>query len=638
MVGTITFNDRFSNIKGVAYCSSMGVYTLRGTQNNVYNVDLFPNTGVEVGANIIFASSADTSAKFNELKVNLDLGVSATTWDGVWEYSNGGSNSVPTWAPLSVITDGTNKLQATGTQSLTFNMPPDWTNFHLTNVNIAVYYSFLIRFRVTTVTGLTEGGHFANVSNSTLAKGYTIYCTGFDIANHCTMAQIKAASIAGGWGVVTGVANSYSLACNLKIDTGNNYFLSKSENIQFEENFILWGYGTFFLGELISGDKVQKGSKFLFLARQCNYPSVLINGVGSKIYNSTFQIFTLPTSNNVNGYWGGLGSSVGSSVLDLYVEGLRQLAWYTTENVYMGVRSSGTMIETPGAILRDITVAGSMYCIRCTDVGGYSIHQCDFSGATYSPVNLYWSDRNTSGHVSSFVDCNWGTFTDNKKAYWNISPTPRLTNLDHKIQEVYSLEMKIVDKLNQPISGVNAVLKDIDGNEVFNLQTNLDGYIAVEEGTATSATTSVLNDTTKNWSVNQYFYKEILLTSGAGAGQRRIIKKGGTATQLPFAWDCTFTPGAGTKYIIIPYVTTKSMSPIDIIPSTTKWSVVKTYSPFTLTISKSGYETYSKIMDIDEAVKETINLKTTQPIRLLTDGVVLALTPETGSSSLLKKL
>jgi len=400
----------------------------------------------------------------------------------------------------------------------------------------------------------------------------------------------------------------------------------------------MWGEGIFTIGEIISGDKVRKGSKFLFLTRQCNYPSVCIRGEESKIFNSTFQVFTLPTSQNVNGYWGRLGSGTGSSVLDLYVEGFRQLAWSNASNVYIGVRST-SMIETPGAVLKNITISGSSYCMRHSTVGGLYIHQCDLSGATLAPVNPYQSDKNLAGHVSYYIDCDWGTFADTNKCRWSISLTPKLTNLDHKIQEMYSLQMNIVDDAGLPISDVNVVLKDVDGTEVLNVLTNPDGYVGTEQGIATSATNLVLNDTAKSWSVDQHFYKEILLTSGAGAGQRRIIKKGGTATQIPFAWDCTVTPSAGTKYIIIPYIVAKSMSPIDMTPNTVRLSVAKSFGQFTLTVSKTGYETYTKIMNINEAVKETIQLKTALKMRRGLQGeVYLADNPSVGSSAKILKV
>ena len=62
------------------------------------------------------------------------------------------------------------------------------------------------------------------------------------------------------------------------------------------------------------------------------------------------------------------------------------------------------------------------------------------------------------------------------------------------------------------------------------------------------------------------------------------------------------------------------------------------YNPFTITITKDGYETYESKFEITEKTDLIITLKPVVPIRISTEGPVLALAPETGSSSLLKKL
>lgn len=62
--------------------------------------------------------------------------------------------------------------------------------------------------------------------------------------------------------------------------------------------------------------------------------------------------------------------------------------------------------------------------------------------------------------------------------------------------------------------------------------------------------------------------------------------------------------------------------------------------PYKLVIEKEGYETYIENFTqlLSEPIVKTVALKTAKPIRISTEGPVLALAPETGSSSLLKKL
>lgn len=65
-----------------------------------------------------------------------------------------------------------------------------------------------------------------------------------------------------------------------------------------------------------------------------------------------------------------------------------------------------------------------------------------------------------------------------------------------------------------------------------------------------------------------------------------------------------------------------------------------TYSPFKIVISKDGYETYEEKFSVLAAVPvvKIVSLKAAVPIRVSTDGASLALQPELGSSSLLKKI
>jgi hypothetical protein len=616
----ITFNDIENNLNGVAYYDASQLtdalrYTIRGGSQNVYNVDLFPDSGVDVGDAVIFAINYNNCGKSNVLKLNLDVAINGTGITGVWEYSTGGTNAIPNWSALSIISDATNGLTVTGSRLVSFHIPLDWDNFHLTQVDSRIYYCFLVRYRITSVTTWTEGGHFANISSSQKARGYTINCVGFTSGSPVTMAQIKAANDAGGWGVVTAVGNSYSFACNLYIES-SSFFTSKMESIQFELNWFLFGDGTFNLGEIISGDKVRRGSKFSFLGKNCNYPSSRMTGPNSQIFNSSFQV--IPDANNsagFNGPWGNVAAEAGTSVYDVYIESFRQLVMNNVNNVYMGVKGGGTSfsdchIESPGAVIIDLTIAGGPYAIRPVGQAPLYIHRSDFSGVTVSPINPYWSDSWATGHQSYYVDCDFGSFADANKAYWFISPTPKLTRTDHKVWQTYSFQARVVDSVGAPLPSVNVMLRNADGSVHFSNTTSPDGYISPDFGTATSGTTAVLNDTSKLWAVDAYFYKEILLTSGTGQKQRRVIKRGGTATQLPFAWPCSIAPASGTKYVIIPYVNARALSPIAITPSTGQNSFLSVdNNPFSMTIRKYGKEFQAFSLNITEAVVTTYNAK-----------------------------
>lgn len=69
------------------------------------------------------------------------------------------------------------------------------------------------------------------------------------------------------------------------------------------------------------------------------------------------------------------------------------------------------------------------------------------------------------------------------------------------------------------------------------------------------------------------------------------------------------------------------------------WSKTTMVNDLSLSISKDGYENYSTNLDnVLSKQSLTYTLKTAKPIRISTDGAILALEPALGSSSLLKKL
>jgi hypothetical protein len=85
-------------------------------------------------------------------------------------------------------------------------------------------------------------------------------------------------------------------------------------------------------------------------------------------------------------------------------------------------------------------------------------------------------------------------------------------------------------------------------------------------GSATSGTSTSMYDTSKTWTVNAHAGKWLYISSGAGAGQSRLIVSN-TATQLVAseAWDVN--PAAGSGYSIISEVGNSFVFVGDVKPS-----------------------------------------------------------------------
>lgn len=632
----ITFNTTWANIRGCAYYDASAAtdvlkHTVRGTQDNVYNVDLFPDTGMGVGDAFIFAVNYNYG-KCNQIRLNLDVGIAGTDVTGVWEYCVGGTNGAPNYSALSVISDGTAGLTATGLQTLSFNVPDDWDNFHLTGVSINLYYCFLIRYRITGFTTWTEGGHIANVSNNCQSLGYTIFVDGYTSGTPCTLTDIYNASVAGGWGVVTKLGNQFSFACNLW-NSSNNYITTQNEQIQFENNWFLMGtsYSKWLIGKVYSGDKVWKGSSFVFLGSNVNYPSNAGFGSDSKIYNAQFRNIKLSSTIGFNGYWGGgIGDNARQSVADVYIEGFRQVAFRNTQGGVLGVKFQN-QIENQGAIIANCVSFGGSFGWRCNslDVDTH-IHNCDFSKVSSNPLNPYLNIA-VNNKIFNCIDCDFGTFTYANYASWYYG-----NGTGNRVKMKASVLLKIVDEAGSAISGATVEVKDKDGNIAFSYLTNTDGYPGQESGAMTGATSASISDTSKAWTLNLWRFKEVFITSGAGIGQRRYIPAHTTSpyTTLPLVPDFQTTPATNDRYIIIPYVEWLRLKPTVENLSGTTTSTPTDYNPFTLTISKPGYETYEKVMTITKKIDEVISLKTAIDIRDGLEGEnYLALNPELGSSS-----
>lgn len=612
----ITYNDQYKDIYNAYFHDeSEGTYTALGGDG--HNIDYFPDDAIANDA-ILFVVSRSEQGKYNEIKFNVTTQLVADAITVIWEYARrtGGTYSIPAWYSLAGVTDNTDAFRNAGVNSVVFTCPEDWENF--INPGGTYAYSWVVRCRIVSTTNLTEGGK--QTADAITIKPNTIWISEFSSETPCTLQDIYDADVDGSWGVVTKTDQLYTFDCNLYTDSSTGYFYTSQEVIQFKKNWDVWFAGKIVSGKVFSGSKVYHGSTFIFNLYNGDLGGKLAE-VNAEIYNTQYRYKHMDGSSVYHGHWGGsLGNRPGQTIYDVYAEGLRQFRFSNDANAIIGVKGRGFHIETPGAILKDITCFGGGYSIRLSGSKGDYIHTSDFSGAVISPINPY---RATQVEDADFdaVDCNWGTFEDSHKAYWKTTITDDY--YQGWVWETYSMLLQIIDKNNNAISGATVILIDKDGTEIFSYTTNVDGTPGQESGTVSSATASTLTDDSKSWSSNEWWFQEVYITSGTGIGQRRIIKKGNTATELQVAPDWDTIPDVTSKYIIIPYVRAKQMLSPATEPesSGSYWSLVTDYSPFTITISKAGYQTYKKKFTLDKKIDWIIALT---PARIQIDQECLA--------------
>jgi hypothetical protein len=599
------------------YDASVPSATQRGTTNSVKNCDVFPDD-FAVGDAIYFMtgnSNATLSSpgKFLGLRLNVDVALAGTGVTGVWEYQNGYSGSIatPTYAALSGVTDGTNGFTTTGLNDVTWTMPTDWANYSYAIGNItgatSLFYRWVVRYRITGVTTRTEGGHISNTGMAYI-KTNALYAYGFSTDAPLTPQILYNQDVAYSWGAVTKQGlHQWYFNCNLKIIDTYCYFNLQKELMEFGTNYEYAAYAKVTYGTIVAADKCKWGSTVIINGDSMDCGMCFFGYDYSYFLNSQIRISTVNRA--VQGPWGGgVGSYANQVLYDCYFEGFRQNTYYGYGAACIGLKSFGAMIETPGNTIQNCTQYGGSYAMRPTTTPGHYVHQCDMSGPTTGCIQVYYI-----GAVNNFtfhaVDCLWGTFSMTRRVQYVLnSPTVPYTN--GYVSEDYSLQIQVVDANNVAISGATAVLKDVNGTVVWTYTTNPDGFIGSDSGTTTAVAAGSITDTGKSWGTNALRFFEVLITSGTGITQRRIIKYGNTATNLPVAPDYSPTPAIGDRYIIIPYVTTRTYVPTSWTPAgASKDSATPTeLNPFTLTISKSGYKTYQSKLTISKALNEIITL------------------------------
>jgi hypothetical protein len=583
----ITFNDTTVNVAKVYYRkASDGSITERTSYGKAK--DYFPND-FAVGDRIMFGMTTIS----NKVNLNVSTAIAATSVSGVWEYVSVRSSS-PTWTALDGVVDGTNGFTTTGANSVSFTIPADgaWRNYPSYFYSIGDYF-FYISYRITAVDTPTEGG--AQASANITANPYCINVSGYSTASPCTFKKIYDADVAGSWGLVTRNKCQYFIKCDLSFDN----LLSKNEQITFDSGFGFNIGGNLYLGEQVSGDKVTNGSNIIFLSYAHSYANrAICNSSNSLIYNSQLKHVDDPdkgtTSSYGQGYW---GTGAGKVSYDSFFQRQRNLALTYADSAYIGLKSACHIEGTASAIIaKHIFVHTSG--IRATTTGVHW-HECDFSLCTNWAINPYLYGATVRDYYS--VDCNFGVISPNKWTYWN-SPGA-IDTLNSWFQ--CSALLKIVDTTGTPIPNADVIIYDKNKNILKTLTTNEDGFATEEKGTVTSATTSTLSDTSKSWTTNQYMFKEVFITSGAGVGQRRYISSntGNTLTLLPTLATALSTD---SKYIVLPYITFGLNQPLSV--STTAWSSYTDFTPHTIKVSKAGYVGTDIITSLKEKTNMTIEL------------------------------
>lgn len=151
--------------------------TLRAeSTNGLGNRLLFNDSGVQAGDFLLFGTNNNFLTGYRGLRIDLALPIQATSISGKWQYARpttqrevGDTTSTSAyviWEDLVNVRDNTVNLTVAGSNTVTWDYPEDWGNFanpgnqigNLNSTQGVDWYRWYVRFLITEVTGLTEGG------------------------------------------------------------------------------------------------------------------------------------------------------------------------------------------------------------------------------------------------------------------------------------------------------------------------------------------------------------------------------------------------------------------------------------------------------------------------------------------------
>ena len=161
---------RFNSLAPLPY-----VYRLESQSNTISLVasdtqgvrdfSIFPGNHVQAGDALLFLQSNAIAGKYQGLVFDISEALVAADISGIWEYARFDPQVNVSfgarWEPLQHVRDDTDSFQKPGVNTVTWEVPEDWEN-HLNpqfgHSGTAQYYHWYVRFRITSLSGLSQSG------------------------------------------------------------------------------------------------------------------------------------------------------------------------------------------------------------------------------------------------------------------------------------------------------------------------------------------------------------------------------------------------------------------------------------------------------------------------------------------------
>jgi len=722
---TITVNERAGLYRIGRFVAATDTWsTIAVSSAGANNFDFLSNAAV--GDAVGFASRNAYSIKYAGIDFDISTALTASTIEGVWEYAvfdaTVNTNYGIRWEPLEYVVDDTNKFQNTGANTVTWLIPQDWhnyTNWSSGHNGSGGYYEWCVRFRVTAVSGMTDGGTHSGTrakvirygisvknQDSTLDDIYdgdqigtyeltsrtatavdsaavpnrffmngrtvslspnrqialdvtaftgftsvTIAIAGLDLFGTAQSESItvsaassvnltndysqiyttEVTAVTGSgsidfaliqtcWGFITKYgANQFTFDVSL-YTSGTGTLTIKNKHVLFTKNTSIHVRSPIEYGELY-GDKGINGNSIIFELEDADYIGISVGYSDAVFCDTVFKCLNLNTGIHIHGFWGGgIGQDVRQVLAGVTLQGFRNTSFTNKVNIVADTKVVGTHNEGNGCIqLNNTYVANSIGIRSSYNRPGATLHKLDFTGITGPCVQPWQSDR-AAGWIETYCDCNWGTKTDALKIQFR---NQNMVNLDAVVYEAYSVMLHATDKNGVPVANATLTITDGNSNTVGTYTSNVDGYFGVYSGQPTSVVDAdSIFDTTKSFATEELWHGLIHFTSGENAGNRHIIYKDHTATEITFAPRMVTLADTSSQYIIVPIINVKEYAHSSVTPNTYNYGDVTDSNPYTFTITADGYETHTVTQVVDSAIDAGVKLASSTAIELTTSTII----------------
>lgn len=692
MAGVIAYNVPNSYPTYIFRATSGGtVFSSNLTTSTSF--DYFDDSAVVNDA--IYFSGYTSTAGFSNITVNVGTAMAGTGITVVWEYYCYVGN---TWRPVYQLTDNTAGFTVTGVNTVVFPIQPGGM-YKTVSTSASMQW---VRCRITALTTITEGG--ANTTDRVTVSDGAITITGYtddapctfkDVYNFCNTyyPQIEATQISSNvYRFVNTrlVINSTLRTTNEVIFMGNGNF-GAGFNIQYlwsgtKSGANGWAYPTFFFCCMRSGSQILG----------CGNNTKVYGGA---FYGYTAQIdgLTITPSGNYFGLAAGefIGvyaspsgyfntGAVDRCIVDPGIITSTAIASYPTNLQIAAQGSNIWRIYGTSQTIPDVS-----YVVPTNAIFNFN----QYAGGIYDLINpnpAIPSTQSSAPRVVSrdigslanpakvfFYDASAGTYTDYTTAATNVTADDVPINGDVGdclyIQSVSSV-------VNQPAfyftitsqsndyeyvveyrksTGWTTDYGSWDGTSNFTTSgylwcaapnsswatTTINGVSAlwtririVTKGTGSPVVSRIQYSTQTGigvWRINEYFDTSFVILDDTGtpieSADILITDSDGTTYS-----DTTDSNGEMTSRLKTKYA---YFDPLN-SDSTSYNSSVKILNPFTVVVSKDGYETYTSTgFTVEGKTTEIITLKPTVPIRQTIEGkLLLASQAELGSSSKLLEI